>query len=328
MAGVYVGYITGPSLTLVMTEEQLAITSTTATLFAAMMIVFCLPETTPTVVLEENRARMEANRDSQTSTSYLHDMLRPIREISILKDSHTLRLVAIASFFNSMVFASDSATFLYYMEEELDARVEDVAAMNQELGITGIIVQTVVLQGLVRVLGEKGLLLLAFCAGIGSNLLYGMAKSIGPVYVGLFLSQITKLSFPILSSFASQGASEMEQGRIQGALAASNAIAYAIGPLSMQFIYHRTRDGNQMFGPGSMYLYAAVLYLIGTIFVSLIPSKRDEVDPLVEPLLSDPDEVDPQLQETVAITESAPPNDTDSDGDLPAEGEELQPLPQ
>jgi hypothetical protein len=58
-----------------------------------------------------------------------------------------------------------------------------------------------------------------------------------------------------------------------GALLATNAIAGALGPLSMNYIYERTKDTSR-FGPGLMFLLASVLYFIGTIFVSMIPRRR------------------------------------------------------
>lgn len=76
-------------------------------------------------------------------------------------------------------------------------------------------------------------------------------------------------SAPILASLASKDASANEQGQLQGALYAVNALSAAIGPLSMQSIYERTKDTRC--GPGTMFVFASFLYFIGTVVVSFIP---------------------------------------------------------
>ena len=128
---------------------------------------------------------------------------------------------------------------------------------------------------MLQCLGEKGLLIMTFCSGTLHNLLYGVARNKTTLCVALMLSQLTKVNFPILSSLASKGTSTNEQGRVQGALFATNAIAYAVGPLSMEYVYHHTKN-KKNFGPGFMFVYAAALYAIGTVLVALIPRKKTE----------------------------------------------------
>ena len=53
-----------------------------------------------------------------------------------------------------------------------------------------------------------------------------------------------------------------------------NALGGAIGPLSMEFIYERTKD---TIGPGTMFIFASFLYFVGTMIVISIPvGKADE----------------------------------------------------
>ena len=60
----------------------------------------------------------------------------------------------------------------------------------------------------------------------------------------------------------------------QGALFALNALGAAIGPLSMQAIYDKTKNN---LGPGTMFFFASFLYATGTVFVSCIPSKKEVI---------------------------------------------------
>jgi MFS family permease len=109
----------------------------------------------------------------------------------------------------------------------------------------------------------------------------------------LIASQLTKLNAPVLSSLASKDAGKEEQGRIQGALSALGSIAFSVGPLSMEFIYHRTKN-KAHFGPGFMFYFAAGLYAIGTCLIIMVPTRfqregssggiaQSDPDRLVEP---------------------------------------------
>jgi Na+/melibiose symporter-like transporter len=240
---------------------------------------------------------------STNSSRWLKDNLvwmllastRPLREISIVARNQTLQLISMGSFCSAMVFSIDATLVIYYIEETLNVQKADIAIMTLALGIAGILIQGVLIHPIVSSIGEKGALILAFSCGTLHNVLYGSARTKITVYAALVLSQLTKTNIPILSSIASKQVAPTEQGRIQGALFAINAVGNAVGPILVQFIDHHTKRN---FGPGSMFVYASVLYAIGTIVVSRIPKDSPSIElpvsltleyeeePLHEPLLS------------------------------------------
>jgi DHA1 family tetracycline resistance protein-like MFS transporter len=258
LAGIYGGFALAPSIPLYLSACNVAAVSFALSLTALLVAVFFLPETLPEHIQQENLAARNA---------------LAIREVAILNRDWVIRLVAAGSFFSGMVFASDATLVMYYIEDELDVHTKDIATMFIGMGIAGILLQGFALQPLVQCLGEKGLLITTFCSGILHNFLYGVAKNKTTLGMALMLSQLTKVNFPILSSLASKDASSNEQGRVQGALFATNSIAYAVGPLSMEYVYHHTKN-KKNFGPGFMFIYAAALYAIGTVLVALIPQKN------------------------------------------------------
>lgn len=202
-----------------------------------------------------------------------HAITRPFREVSILNRDWALRLLTVASFFSAMVFASDTTLVIYYVEETLDIRESDIAAMCLFLGVAGIIIQGGLLQPLIAWLGERRLLVVSYCSGAVHNYLYGAARSKSTIYVALVLSQLTKTNYPLLSSLASQDAPAHEQGRVQSALFATNAVANAVGPLSMECVQRLTQAD---WGKGFMFTYAALLYVIGAVIVSFLPVKCND----------------------------------------------------
>lgn len=320
----YGGYALSPSLPLVLNHFHTAVASLVIVILGFVSALLFLPETLPEDVREaarEKRTRRDTpiendgedgGENADGSLQHLQHCLfvslkvlcRPFEEMSILGRDKVLALLAAGSFFSSMVFASDATLVLYYIEDQLGVGDKDIASMFLLMGIAGLVLQGGAIQPSIRLMGERGLLIATFVCGTLHNFLYGIAKTKGTIFAALMVAQLTKLNTPILSSMASKDASREEQGRIQGALAASNAIAYSLGPLTMEFVYHHTKR-NVHLGPGFMFYYAAMLYAVGLCLVSCLPSevKRSEdssqprpddleQNSLEEPLLHETDETD------------------------------------
>jgi MFS transporter, DHA1 family, tetracycline resistance protein len=285
LAAFYGGFAIAPSLPMIMDHFHVSLFSFTLVVVALVYAIVAFPETLPEDVRERNWAQLEmqliteqeqehSNEEDCKGLKWLYSMAtRPIREMKILNKDLAIRLVAVGSVFSSAVFATDANLVLFYIEDQLDVRDKDIAHMFLLLGIMGVLMQAFLLQPLTHLLGEKGLLVTTFLSGTLHNMLYGLAKDKRTIYIALAFSQLTKTNFPLLSSFASKSASPDAQGQVQGALTALNALGAAIGPLSMQLIYDETKDSSR---PGTMFLFAAMLYFIATIAVSFIPAKPQQ----------------------------------------------------
>jgi DHA1 family tetracycline resistance protein-like MFS transporter len=267
MGTFYLAFCFSPSLALVVDHWQLSVFSFVVVVIGFLYTVCFLPETLSRHVAYHNQSIREDDEGGVIAA-----VLRPIKELSILNRNMALRIVAVGSFLSGVVFSCDATLCLYYIEDQLNVRDSDLASMFIVMGIVGVLMQAFLLKFLITLLGEKGLLITSFISGTFHNLFYGIAKTKFLIYVALSLSQLTKTNFPILSSLASANANEYEQGRIQGALFALSALANAIGPVTLQYIYHCTKDTN----PGFMFVVAAFLYLCGTISVSFLPTKKQQ----------------------------------------------------
>jgi DHA1 family tetracycline resistance protein-like MFS transporter len=305
MAGFYCGYAVGPSLSLLMSHEAASWLSCVLCVAAFLFAVAFFPETLPERVASvaainhhpnpQNNSTVQGPFSSDegdheggdmqetyagrggcfhcTPSSLMLFILRPFRDISILNRSSVMRLVTLGSFLSATVYMTDRTLVVFYIEENLNVRDADIAKMFFILGLLGVLFQGIGLQPLIHCLGERGLLILSFWSGTFHNALYGLARNKAAIYVALSFSQLTKLNYPVLSSIASSHVLPSEQGQIQGALFALNALAGAIGPLCMNAVYDQTKDGP--LGPGAMFLLASFLYFLGTISVYMIPATID-----------------------------------------------------
>jgi DHA1 family tetracycline resistance protein-like MFS transporter len=323
MAGFHAGFALSPSLALLLNHLQVSLISLTFTSAAFVYTLMAFPETLPEAVRQHNRQRVSTERDSNNGDArgccslrqVGQTLSRPFREMTILTRDRTIRLVAVGSFFSSMVFSIDKNLAIFYIEQHLNVREHDIAFQFLVMGVVGVIIQGFLLQPMVQCFGEKGLLLIAFLSGTLNNFLYGVAKNKETLYAALCLLQLAKTDTPILASLASKDVSVNEQGQLQGALYAVNALSAAIGPLSMQFVYKRTKDS---LGPGTMFVVASFLFFVGTIVVSFIPVKNTRAESAIHDAVDAGDLEDTLLQETQAKTreEGLIPNASLDKGDL------------
>ena len=288
LSGFYGGFALAPSMPLFLSPLTVSAMSVLLIVTSFVVAVFTVPETLAENIRLENEQQQQQQvtpvvesddtNDGDQSTQRLRSsvckvIIRPIHEAAILNRNWTIRLVAAGSFLSSMVVAADGTLVLYYIQEHLNVRLEDFATMFFVLGAVGILMQGGLLQPLLQLTGEKTLLVTTLFCGTLHNLCYGLATTKGAVYMALILAQYTRMNVPLLASLASKGASANEQGRIQGALFAINSVAFAVGPLSMEFVYERTKD-NPHLGPGFMFSYAAGLYFLSTVLALFIPANN------------------------------------------------------
>lgn len=281
MAAFYGGFAFSPFLALLLNHLHVSILSMVLAGIAFMYTLVGFPETLPDSVRENNLQQLSEQQQvdalvvERESWQWHHQLwqilTRPFHEMTILNHSEAIRLVAVGSFFSSMVYSTDVNLVIFYIEEYLNVREQDIAFQFLVMGVVGVIIQALLLQPMLQLFGEKGLLVISFMSGTLHNFLYGVAKNKQTLYVALCLSQLTKTNTPILASLASKDATVNEQGQLQGALYAVNALSAAVGPLSMQFIYERTKDS---IGPGTMFIFASFLYFVGAIVVSFIPMDK------------------------------------------------------
>jgi MFS family permease len=90
------------------------------------------------------------------------------------------------------------------------------------------------------------------------------------IFASTVLASFCGMSFPTISSIKSMNVTELEQGRIQGALYSLQALAAGIGPLVLRMVYHYTKETY----PGSMFLVAAAMYLLAASFAWALPPKQ------------------------------------------------------
>ena len=203
---------------------------------------------------------------------------RPFREMAILNRNTFFRLISTLAFFSGMVSAGDQVLLVYYLQERLAFTTQDVSLLFFIMGTLGLFVQGVLLKPFNDCFGEKWVVALAFAVGAIDNTMYGVARNKTTIYVAVALSTLTGMAFPTISAIKANNVAVNEQGRIQGALYSLQALASGLGPVLMRFVYSLCQDDSR-FGPGTMFVFAACLYVVAVGVACALPSDQANARP-------------------------------------------------
>jgi fucose permease len=104
---------------------------------------------------------------------------------------------------------------VYYVEEQLNFRDQDIATMFLIFGILGIIVQGFILKLMNGLFGERRIVLIAFTFGVIHNILYGVARHKITIYVAIALGSLNTMAFPTISAIKANNVVRIQQQQQQ-----------------------------------------------------------------------------------------------------------------
>lgn len=275
IAGFSLGFAFSPTFAVLFGHFGVSLFSFGLLLTGFLFLVFYFPETLPEEVSNEalKLKEEESARHPTFWTKFVYTVVRPFRELSIINRNELFRLLSALAFLSGVSSSADQSLLLYYADDRLSFNDNDVALLFMLVGISGVIVQIGVIKPLNDLVGEQYVLVIGFVAGVLSNVFYGLAKTKIGIFVGNILGSLLYMTFPTISAIKANNVDELEQGRIQGALSSLSSLAYAVGPLSMRFVYHETKDYPYP-GPGTMFLAAGALYLLASLLSLKLPQDQ------------------------------------------------------
>jgi DHA1 family tetracycline resistance protein-like MFS transporter len=151
-------------------------------------------------------------------------------------------------------------------------------------GISGILVQALIVGRVVKAVGERGALLIGLFSGFAGFMVYALAPT-GFLYLcGLPLFALTGLIQPGLQGLMTRRVLPNEQGQLQGANSAMMGIASIIGPplFLLPFAFAIRHDAT-LHLPGLPVLIAAALMLAATVLGYAKARPLPQAEPKPEP---------------------------------------------
>lgn len=161
----------------------------------------------------------------------------PVGALRLLQSHHELLGLAGVVFLFQLAHTVLPAIFVLYVGERYGWSPRIQGLTMALTGALGIIVQTFLIQPIVRKIGERGAVLLGAISGAVGFAIYAYAPN-GWVYLsGTFIFAFSGLLMPGLVSLMSQRVGWSEQGQLQGANQSMSGIASMAGPAVFNSIF-------------------------------------------------------------------------------------------
>ena len=263
------GFAVSQMLAIFLSHIGVSIASTAMMLAGSLFTLCFVPETLST----EAKTKAIEKQQSSEEGGVLQIVTRPLREMRILNRDKFFRRLAFLSFCSAMIYSSDTTLVVYYMEQHLSIGYRDIAYMLAIMSFLGVLVQVCLLKAAIRWFGEKKTLFIGFCFGTIHNFIYAISNSELMIFFGLIVSELTSLTFPVLVALRSFNVGIDEQGHVQGAFFSLASVANAIGPVTLQAIYAKTKTLPYPL-PGSLFFFASAVYLSAVIVTYFLPSDQ------------------------------------------------------
>lgn len=202
LAGFSMGFAVSPILAVFMSHLTISIFSLSILVIGFVFVSFYMPETLSSEAAQKARLNRVAEMRVIESEfdMWKYYAMRPINDLLILNRNTLFRLMSALAFFSGCVGSADLALFIYYVEENLGFNAKDIAVLFLMRGLSGILVQTVILKPLNSVIGERRVIMFAFSVGALHNYLYGVATSKRMFFIASTIATMTSMSFPTISA--------------------------------------------------------------------------------------------------------------------------------
>jgi len=185
---------------------------------------------------------------------------------AILKDQPVLTIILSVGFITSLGFSAVPAIFSLYADNVLFADALNperiqlyIGLMLAFNGLSQVVTQVALLKPLVKLLGERGLLVLGQIALMISFL--GIAFVHQPVLVTILFAPLAfgrGVSEPVLQTLTTRFGTERSRGRLLGVYQSARSMAMIIGPIWAGYAYDAS--------PQAVFIVGAGLFFVNLFF--------------------------------------------------------------
>lgn len=273
----------GISVIVVTTEAGIPVAPILASLYGntvaiGISLIFCflgllvatlfLPET----LSAENKKRAidKMEEEMQNSTNIFKSLFRPMRDLTIFNRNYCLRLIAVVYLASETMKSGEKVLFLFYAEGQIGFNAQDTALYVFIKAFAGILSQLFLLNWCVQRLGERKTVIVALTIGSLYSFLYGFTSNKILIFVVTFFASGAGMCFPTTNSIMTFNVEKHEQGTAQGAFLALQAVANAVGPVILNFIFQQTSTGAFL-GASSFFYVGALVYVFANLAAIALP---------------------------------------------------------
>ncbi len=186
----------------------------------------------------------------------------PVGSLLLLRTHHELYGLAAANFLAQTAHVALPAVFVLYAGYRYGWDERAVGFTLALVGVCAIVVQAGFVGRCVKVVGERGTLVIGLLFGAAGFAIYGVAPSGWIFCLGVPVMALWGLASPSASGLMSRRVSASEQGQLQGANSSIQGIANLVGPGIFALLFAYAIGGGRAWHlPGAPFLLAALLLL-------------------------------------------------------------------
>lgn len=194
----------------------------------------------------------------------------PVGALRMLRRERSLVGLTAARFLRGIAHDVQPVIFVLYTVHRYGWTGREVGTLLFVIGIAGTAVSAGLVQPIVRVLGERGTLLLGLTSGAIAFAGFGFAPSPAWLYAFVPFEALWWVDGAAMQALLTRRVPESAQGELQGALAAVQSISSLIAPPLFALTYaHFIEPGRALQVPGSAFYLAG-----GLMFASMLTAWR------------------------------------------------------
>lgn len=144
------------------------------------------------------------------------------------------------------------------------------------LAAGGLVVKVGLLALLVRLLGERKLLVLGLCAYACECVALALASTKTEGLLAVSLGSVASVCWPSLVALQTSGVAPGQQGAVFGALQGISSMANGLGPLLYAWVFREVSraDSDWSVGPGAVWFLAAGMTAVAVVITMTLPKPQ------------------------------------------------------
>ncbi len=200
---------------------------------------------------------------SERRSKFVWARANPLGALSLLRSHHELLGLAGVNFLAGLAHEALPSVSVLYMFYRYGFDERMVGLTLAGVGVCAMIVQGLVVAPVTKHVGERGSLFIGITFGVLGFLVFAIARTGVAFWCGIPLMALWGLASPASMALMSRRVSASEQGRLQGANASVNGIAYLAGPnlFTLTFAF-AIGTGGHWHMPGAPFLIASLLLIL------------------------------------------------------------------
>ena len=208
----------------------------------------------------------------------------PVASLDLLTSKPGLFGLASIWFLYQMAHNVFPSIFVLFVGHRFGWGPAEAATMLVVMGVVSVVVQVFLVGRAVRVLGERGALVIGLTCMVAAFFIYSLAPNPWVFYLGQVVGALGGLSGPALQSLMAARVEPSEQGRLQGVNAAMMGICAIIGPaIYLSLLAFAIRQEAWLHLPGLPIMVAGGFCLLGLALAWRLGFEKTKDAPSIGP---------------------------------------------